>query len=69
LAPDQVDVHLLQAGAGQVHVGVIESGHDEVTIEIDNLGLWPFNFMISSRVPTARMRSPPPPALRALARS
>ena len=37
----QVHVHLLQTCAGQVHVGVIESGHDEVALEIDDLCLRP----------------------------
>ena len=39
LRADQVDVHLLQTGARQVHVGVIESGHHEVTIQVDDLRL------------------------------
>jgi hypothetical protein len=38
---DQINVHLLQASAGHVQVGVIESRHDEMTAEIDNPGVWP----------------------------
>ncbi len=38
---DQVNVHLLKTCAGEVHVGVIEAGHDEVAIQVHDLRLWP----------------------------
>ena len=44
LDADHVDGQFLEPGAGQVHVGVVESGHDKVPAEIDNLRFRPFPF-------------------------
>ena len=45
LNADQVDVQLFHAAGCKMHVGIIESWHDEMSAEIDNLRVLAFELL------------------------
>src|SRR5437016_7243015 len=52
LSPNQVDVELLEAARGQMRMSIIESGHDKMPAQIDDLGLCAFellHFLVRAR--------------------